>query len=163
MGFYNPNALKISSFEFKCPLGANIGYPPSKLVLQGSNDDSSYTQIGQINPAQNANWQSMTVSTDNFYKYFKLIMTAYAMGGIYGNQGAIGSAKITATYQTSGNETTKDVLYPCSHQSTKYSFSVSGYNGKLGDAYVYPKSASSFTLKRNGSPVTYFHWLTAGY
>lgn len=75
--FYNPNPLKITELLVT---NGNNSYAPATFVLQGSNDDSTYTNLGTTNVGdftsgeKGATWNA-TIDTTGWYKYYKIVVT----------------------------------------------------------------------------------------
>ena len=74
--FYNPNELKLASLSFRW---TSTSYRASAVVVDGSNDGSSWTSIGTYQ-LDNATTATATINSTTPYKYFRLTFTK---GGTY--------------------------------------------------------------------------------
>lgn len=90
--FYNPKALKVTELVLNCG-SANYIPNTSSLVVQGSNDNSSWTTI---NKTVSVNSAVVTINLANttFYNYYRLTLRRLNSTYVY-----IADLGITATYK----------------------------------------------------------------
>lgn len=92
--FYNPEVIKISKFQVvNSALEDVSNYIPAKIVLYGSNDDSTYTEMGvltDITTTASAVFDLYLTHSD-WYKYYKIEVTPRSTVAV-----AVGRLKITA-------------------------------------------------------------------
>lgn len=91
--FYNPEVIKISKFQVINPSSGVSNNSPAKVVLYGSNDDSTYTEMGvltDITTTASAVFDLYLTHSD-WYKYYKVEVTPRNTAAV-----AIGRLKITA-------------------------------------------------------------------
>lgn len=72
--FYNPNPLKISALQVQNGTGS---FSPTKLVFQGSNDNSTWTTLGTTtnNNTTTGDLWNATIDTTGWYKYYRIVVT----------------------------------------------------------------------------------------
>ena len=91
--FYNPEVIKIKKLQVVNPSSGVSNNSPAKVVLYGSNDDSTYTEMGvltDITTTASAVFDLYLTHSD-WYKYYKVEVTPRNTAAV-----AIGRLKITA-------------------------------------------------------------------
>lgn len=106
--WYNPKSLKIKKLQVVNASGVNGQYSPAKLVLEGSNDNSSWTTLGTTNNSNTtalATWDATIIST-GWYKYYRIVVTPRV-----GTAVMVNKLKITALERNVINGTASDYSY----------------------------------------------------
>lgn len=70
--FYNPSAIKVSKISCYSSVSS---YPKSGKVL-GSNNNSSWTELCSWSNGVQNSWYDITVNSSNYYKYYKVQISA---------------------------------------------------------------------------------------
>lgn len=70
--FYNPSALKISSLTIKYFSNSKT-YLPSKIVVQGSNDNINWDELANFGYVSGMS-RTLEINSSRFYKYHRLIL-----------------------------------------------------------------------------------------
>lgn len=91
--FYNPEVIKIKKLQVVNPATGVSEHTPVKVVFYGSNDDSTYTEIGILTDITTTASQVFDVFLTNtdWYKYYKIEVTPRNTTAV-----AVGRLKITA-------------------------------------------------------------------
>lgn len=104
IGFYNPDALKVSKLTIKNRADSSY-YIPTAGYVEGSNDGSTYTQLTTFTNttlAAGANWEIDLSSNTNYYNYYKVTFTAeYSSDHTVRHWVNIAELMITATLENS--------------------------------------------------------------
>ncbi len=75
---YNPTAINITSFTIN---NTSSSYYARSVVISGSNDNSTYTNIGTITLSKST--ATYNVTNTNHYKYYKFTFTPYSTSRMY--------------------------------------------------------------------------------
>lgn len=165
---YNPQPLKISSFEIGDIMGASAqqyngyssnhaGYGPAKqITIYGSNNNSTWTQLTIFNNNSKLNSFTINVNSSTNYKYHKFVINS-----AYTYSASMASLKINATYNTSAYN---NITFPYSHYSyNSYGAGFSYVGGASTSAYISSKTASGISLKGVDTSSSSASYLTIGY
>lgn len=134
--WYNPKPLKISKLQVVNSKDAQ--FSPTKLVLEGSNDNSSWTTLGTTNNSNvtaNSTWDA-TISSTGWYKYYRIVVTPRV-----GTAVMVNKLKITALVRNGVKEGT----------ASDYDYTVFE-DGKIKNVY---KGSSQIILAYKGSQLIY--------
>lgn len=71
-GFYNPKPIKITSLQIA---SASTKYVPSIVTIKGSNDDSTYENLGGTKTLLSGTYTINLSTNTKYYKYYQLILT----------------------------------------------------------------------------------------
>ena len=156
---YNPNPLKITKLVTVAT--SNSWGSIQSLTIQGSNDNTTYTNITCSLSDITAN-QTITVSNSNFYKYYKLNLVGYSDS----HTCELYSITITATEQVSAAGGTDTIYLPQAHSAANYVplLSFVGTSGKYAQQHYFSAvKASYFTLKSTTTGNTVMRYITVGY
>lgn len=137
--WYNPKPLKITKLQVVNASGVNGQYSPAKLVLEGSNDDSSWTSLGTTNNSNTtalATWDA-TISSTGWYKYYRIVVTPRV-----GTAMMINKLTITALQRNGVKEGT-----------------ASDYSYTENKIYALKANGKSYLLNRNKENVIYDSWV----
>ena len=95
--FYNPVAIKVSAIAFTNVPSGLTSSSPKEFSVQGGNDNSTWTTIGNFTNTNNTNGATWSVNlSGGFYKYHRLIITSANTTQAYMN---IGEIAIEATQE----------------------------------------------------------------
>lgn len=106
--WYNPKPLKITKLQVVNAANTDSQYSPATLVLEGSNDNSSWTTLGTTNNSNvtaNSTWDA-TISSTGWYKYYRIVVTPRSISAVMVNK-----LKITALERNVINGTASDYSY----------------------------------------------------
>ena len=156
--WYNPTAIKVTSINITNY--ANTSYAFGRVIVQGSNDDVSYTDIKEYTNSNNTKGDTWTISMSNntnFYKYYKmLLLTSAQSSNTYRNCGDI---KIYGKVKVEGSS--NSIVFPLSFNNTNYNFNF-GFQDSSGiNIYILSKLKTGFSL--SGSSSSTISWLACGY
>lgn len=70
--FYNPTALNVTEIILTC---TNATHSPASVVVKGSNNNSSYTDISSSVSGTGTATITITLSNVAYYKYYRLRLT----------------------------------------------------------------------------------------
>ena len=143
IGIYNPLPIKVSLVTFLC-YGSNTTYSATNMSIQGSNDNIDFITLTSSLDAGPAKNQNLTVSTNNFYKYYRIYMSGVSYP-CYREIHFYGTYLSTASNQ---------LYFPCSFSNTNYAYSLAYLNGVQGDSCATALTKSYITLRNNSNATT---------
>ena len=144
---YNPTPLCITQIQYV----VRGSYYQSKVIIQGSDDNSNWIDLGTYNLASGST-QTTNISNTQFFKYYKFTGTGYSM---------VGEVKLTATYATS---TLNSIIFPTSYTSSNsYGASFSYIGGSSSTAYISTKSNTGLSLDGVDTNSSSANWIALGY
>lgn len=150
---YNPVPLKPSLLAWVNG-GSGTTYDVIGGYIQGSNDNSSWEDLAEIDDMRGANVQrAILIDTNNYYKYIRVYITRWVS-----TTALMKSIKLTATC---GSGTSTNIVFPVSFSNINYNYNLSYYNVSSGDTYITSKFSTGMTLSNTSLGTIY--WTARGY
>ena len=147
--FYNPTALRIT----KVVATQVSGYTFASVSVQGSNNNSAYTNITSTLTNNSTTKDTITLTNTNYYKYYKFSFTSSSYP-------AVCNFAISAYYQTSA---LNSIIFPQSFSNTKYGCSFGYVGANTGGAYISSKTTTGISLAGVDSSSSSACYIGVGY